>query len=71
MTFVGPSTNDVLGQTLQLLHAVYVSEDGLRTSELARRFALDPEHVRFIMDRLVALEPMAGSTDGTDSRPMS
>ncbi|HEY5092394.1 MAG TPA: WYL domain-containing protein [Acidimicrobiales bacterium] len=69
MTFVGPSTNDVLGQTLQLLHAVYVSEDGLRISELARRFSLDPEHVRFIMDRLVALEPMAGSTDGTESFP--
>lgn len=69
LTFVGPSTNDVLGQTLQLLHAVYVSEDGLRISELARRFSLDPEHVRFIMDRLVALEPMAGSTDGTESFP--
>jgi predicted DNA-binding transcriptional regulator YafY len=69
MNFVGPSTNDVLGQTLQLLHAVYVSEDGLRISELARRFSLDPEHVRFIMDRLVALEPMAGSTDGTESFP--
>jgi predicted DNA-binding transcriptional regulator YafY len=69
MTFVGPSTNDVLGQTLQLLHAVYVSEDGLRISELAKRFSLDPEHVRFIMDRLVALEPMAGSTDGTESFP--
>jgi predicted DNA-binding transcriptional regulator YafY len=69
MVFAGPSTNDVLGQTLQLLHAVYVSEDGLRISELARRFSLDPEHVRFIMDRLVALEPMAGSTDGTESFP--
>lgn len=69
MTFVGPATNDVLGQTLQLLHAVYVSEDGLRISELATRFSLDPAHVRFIMDRLVALEPMAGSTDGTGAFP--
>ncbi len=61
--------SDVLGQTLQLLHAVYVSEDGLRVSELARRFSLSPEHVRLIMDRLVALEPMAASTDGTDTFP--
>jgi len=65
MKFTGPATNDVLGQTLQLLHAVYVAEDGLRISELAKRFSLDDDHVRLIMDRLVALEPMAGSTDGT------
>jgi proteasome accessory factor C len=69
MTFDGPVTNDVLGQTLQLLHAVYVAEDGLRISELATRFGLDPDHVRFIMDRLVSLEPMAGSTDGTGAFP--
>ena len=69
MVFAGPSTNDVLGQTLQLLHAVYVSEDGLRISELAKRFSLDEDHVRLIMDRLVSLEPMAGSTDGTESFP--
>ena len=69
MTFTGPVTNDVLGQTLQLLHAVYVAEDGLRISELARRFALDEDHVRLIMDRLVALEPMAGSMDGTGAFP--
>jgi proteasome accessory factor C len=69
MKFDGPVTNDVLGQTLQLLHAVYVAEDGLRISELATRFGLDPDHVRFIMDRLVSLEPMAGSTDGTGAFP--
>jgi predicted DNA-binding transcriptional regulator YafY len=69
MTFDGPPTNDVLGQTLQLLHAVYVAEDGLRISELAKRFSLDEDHVRLIMDRLVALEPMAGSTDGTGAFP--
>ena len=69
MTFTGPPTNDVLGQTLQLLHAVYVAEDGLRISELAKRFSLDEDHVRLIMDRLVALEPMAGSTDGTGAFP--
>jgi proteasome accessory factor C len=61
--------SDVLGQTLQLLHAVYVSEDGLRVSELAQRFALSPEHVRLIMDRLVSLEPMAETIDGTDTFP--
>ena len=69
MKFTGPATNDVLGQTLQLLHAVYVAEDGLRISELAKRFSLDEDHVRLIMDRLVALEPMAGSTDGTGAFP--
>ncbi len=69
MKFDGPATNDVLGQTLQLLHAVYVAEDGLRISELAMRFGLDPSHVRLIMDRLVSLEPMAGSTDGTGAFP--
>jgi proteasome accessory factor C len=69
MKFTGPATNDVLGQTLQLLHAVYLADDGLRISELAKRFSLDAEHVRLIMDRLVALEPMAGSTDGTGAFP--
>jgi len=69
MKFTGPATNDVLGQTLQLLHAVYLAEDGLRISELAKRFSLDEDHVRLIMDRLVALEPMAGSTDGTGAFP--
>jgi proteasome accessory factor C len=61
--------NDVLGQTLQLLHAVYASEDGLRVSELATRFSLTPDHVRLIMDRLVSLEPMAEASDGTNRFP--
>jgi proteasome accessory factor C len=69
LKFEGPPTNDVLGQTLQLLHAVYVAEDGLRISELATRFSLDPRHVRLIMDRLVSLEPMVDSTDGTGTFP--
>jgi len=69
LTFDASPVNDVLGQTLQLLHAVYLSEDGLRISELSRRFALSPDHVRLIMDRLVSLEPMAESTDGTDTFP--
>ncbi len=57
LTFPGPASADVLGQTLQLLHAVYNSEDGLRISELASRFGLDPALVRLIMDRLVSLQP--------------
>jgi predicted DNA-binding transcriptional regulator YafY len=69
LKFEGPPTNDVLGQTLQLIHAVYVAEDGLRISELATRFSLDPRHVRLIMDRLVSLEPMVGATDGTGTFP--
>ncbi len=69
LSFDASSANDVLGQTLQLLHAVYASEDGLRISELARRFSLSPDHVRLIMDRLVSLEPMAESSDGTSRFP--
>ena len=58
LKFSGPTTNDVLGQTLQLLHAVYQSDDGLRISDLASRFSLDAAHVRLIMDRLVSLQPL-------------
>jgi proteasome accessory factor C len=61
VVFAGPSTNDVLGQTLQLLHAVYLADDGLRVSELASRFSMDPSLVRRIMDRLVTFEPMGGA----------
>ena len=60
LKFAGTSTNDVLGQTLQLLHAVYVAPDGLRISDLARRFELARDQVRYIMDRLVSFEPMGG-----------
>ena len=60
VNFTGPATNDVLGQTLQLLHAVYRSEGGLRISELASRFSLDPALVRRTMDRLVSFMPMHG-----------
>jgi predicted DNA-binding transcriptional regulator YafY len=69
LKFAGPATNDVLGETLQLLHAVYASEDGLKISELASRFNLSREHVRLIMDRLSSLEPMAGSNDGSGLFP--
>jgi len=72
LVFEVTPANDVLGQTLQLLHAVYASDEGLHISELARRFSLSPEHVRLIMDRLVSLEPMAEMSDGTDRfRPTS
>jgi len=60
LRFEGPATNDVLGQTLQLLHAVYLSDDGLRISELATRFSMDPGLVRRTMDRLVSFMPMDG-----------
>jgi proteasome accessory factor C len=60
VNFVGPAANDVLGQTLQLLHAVYRSEEGLRISELASRFSLEPALVRRTMDRLVSFMPMHG-----------
>ena len=69
LKFDASSTHDVLGETLQLLHAVYLAEDGLSVSELARRFSLSTQHVRFIMDRLVSLEPMARATDGTNTFP--
>jgi proteasome accessory factor BC len=62
ISFPGAAGADVLGQTLQLLHAVYRSEDGLRISELATRFSLDPALVRLIMDRLVALQPFGNQT---------
>jgi proteasome accessory factor C len=60
VTFAGPTVNDVLGQTLQLLRAVHLSPDGLRVSDLATRFSLDEDLVRRIMDRLVTFEPMRG-----------
>jgi proteasome accessory factor C len=69
LKFEGPATNDVLGQTLQLLHAVYLSEDGLRVSELATRFSLEPDHVRMIMDRLVSLQPMFEQSDSPGTFP--
>ena len=69
LSFDASTPNDVLGQTLQLLHAVYASEDGLRISELSRRFSLSADHVRLIMDRLVSLEPMADTSDGTNRFP--
>ncbi|MBU6514949.1 MAG: WYL domain-containing protein [Acidobacteriota bacterium] len=62
--FTSATAGDVLGQTLQLLHAVYNAEDGLRISELANRFSLAPELVRSIMGRLVTMEPMVGAFDG-------
>ncbi len=67
--FEAAGGQDVLGQTLQLLHAVYASEDGLRVTELAARFGLAPAHVRLIMDRLVTMEPLVDTTDGTDTFP--
>lgn len=61
VSFAPSATNDSLGQTLQLLHAVYLASDGLRISDLAHRFSLAPAVIRRIMDRLVTFEPMAGA----------
>jgi len=61
VTFTGPPTNDALGQTLQLLHAVYLADEGLHISELATRFSMDPALIRRILDRLVTFEPMGGA----------
>ncbi len=63
------ASGDVLGQTLQLLHAVYNAEDGLRVSELAKRFSLEPDAVRSIMGRLVTMEPMVDAFDDVMSFP--
>jgi proteasome accessory factor C len=60
ISFATSATNDSLGQTLQLLHAVYLASDGLRISDLAHRFQLAPAVVRRVMDRLVTFEPMSG-----------
>ena len=69
ITFAAPATGDVLGQTLQLLHAVYHAPDGLRISELARRFSLAPDAVRSIMGRLVTMEPMVNASDSVMAFP--
>ncbi len=61
ITFNQSSPNDSLGQTLRLLHAVYQSAQGLRISDLAHRFSMDPAMVRRVMDRLVTFEPMGGA----------
>ena len=64
ITFSTTKSSDILGQTLQLLHAVYGSSNGLRVSELAKRFDMAPDDVRLIMGRLVTMEPMPGDYDG-------
>lgn len=60
VSFDPVTTTDALGQALQLLHAVHLSDDGLRVSELARRFDLSADVVRHVMDRLVSFEPLHG-----------
>lgn len=67
--FPAAPSGDVLGQTLQLLHAVYNSDDGLRVSDLAKRFSLDPDLVRLIMGRLVTMEPMVDTFDSAMAFP--
>ncbi len=65
LVFSEPEQSDVLGQTLQLLHAVYAAPDGLSVGELASRFAMEPSNVRRIMDRLFTFEIF----DGSDTFP--
>jgi predicted DNA-binding transcriptional regulator YafY len=47
---------DSLGQSLQLIAAVYQSADPLRASQLAERFDLDVELVRSIMSRIMSMQ---------------
>jgi proteasome accessory factor C len=56
------SRPDTLGQTLQLIAAVYQSPEPLRASELAARCGLDGELVRSIMSRLMALQYLRDPT---------
>ncbi len=56
------SRSDTLGQTLQLISAVYHSSEPLRASQLAQRCRLDVELVRSIMSRLMALQYMRDPT---------
>jgi proteasome accessory factor BC len=60
--FDSPGRQGILGQTLQLLQAVHLSTEGLRISELSRRFDLDPNLVRYIMDRLTVMQPALALT---------
>jgi proteasome accessory factor C len=50
------SRPDVLGQTLQLISAVYQSTEPVRASQLAERTGIDGELIRSIMSRLMALQ---------------
>lgn len=58
LTFKTSATNDVLGQTLALMHAVYGSPDGITAEELATRFQMDPQKVRDIMESISTMQPM-------------
>lgn len=67
--FHGRESADILGQTLQLMQAVRLTPEGLRISELARRFSMAPELVRYIMDRLTVLQPMVGNHQRVEEFP--
>ncbi len=56
------SRPDTLGQTLQLIAAVYQSPEPLRASQLAARCSMDIELVRSIMSRLMALQYLRDPT---------
>jgi len=64
MTFTGSIHHDVLRpDAATLARRVRARTGGCASANYAKRFSLDEDHVRLIMDRLVALEPMVGSTD--------
>lgn len=54
----GPNGPSPLALAIQMQQAVNLSPDGLSVSELAHRFGLEEEQVRYLMDRLVSLEPL-------------
>lgn len=62
-TFSGAlSRTDTLGQTLQLIAAVYQAPGPVRASELAARCSLDVELVKSIMSRVMALQYLRDPT---------
>lgn len=58
LNFKSASSNDVLGQTLALMHAVYASPDGISAEELATRFQMDVQKVQDIMESVATMQPM-------------
>ena len=67
LNFKVASTNDVLGQTLQLMHAVYAAPDGITAEELATRFQLEVDKVKDIMESISTMQPMLEAhSDATD-----
>ncbi len=58
----GATRPDVLGQTLQLIAAVYEAPTAVRASALAARTGMDLELVRSVMSRIMALQYVRDTT---------